>query len=466
MKLNGAFKPRQGASKQGCSPGVVLRKYRGKRYNILSENVACGLLFYECGPNNTGQKQNTVKNSQNNNNINRQPQQTPSIQSKRQEKKCDEKSKINGSASIYNNSNDNDSGISSLRSDLINTFINKATGHRITTVARTIRNKYFSPFHINSNRENSDKILPSEAVAEQLPRISSEEEGNQKNRNNITTRQVKNTKRNNYYNNNNSNYNYSNSNENKNEKEKTEIKEVQVVKTATNFSKHHVTVNKTYINNNNNNNNNNNLNNATNIIYYKEQQQQRQVVNKFLSIRKFYENSILCALIFSAAIILRSFIQFKLLLFFMYSHAIKQLTRVNVIGHFGWNGITNCSSGLDYCVAVLFCQSFVKATCGHRLENMMRVLKSLKEPFERICFKNVNKARLKPSIALWITVCAAIAISLPQPAVGDDGDNFFPINGIETTTPEFGKRINHFNYCHYFFFFFSSLFLSFPFTLI
>lgn len=464
MKLNGALKPRQGASKQGSSPGVVQRKYRIKRYYKVNENVVKELPLNKCGVNNNNLTEK-LNNSNNNKNIyikNQQKQlqqqlhqQQISPQIQKQEELVKECGEI---ISSYSDNVNNNS--SSLISNKISSCMKNKKQNKITITIATInktQNRFLSiakttseNIDLSSCLNNSNKFqstITAEAVAEtekvaieKLYKTKLDNEIDLKQRakvNNITTRQIKNTKinkeskNNEYYKNNISNNKSSDTNKNE-----TKTKQVKVVKTTLNTSKYHVIVNTNHNNTNNNNSNNNNniCGGSAGNIHYKE-------VNKFLLlIPKIYENLNL------TFIISRLFIQLKLLLFLMFSHAIKHLTgnpftscsRSNLRG--GSGGTGGVSVG-DYCMAnTLGCQSF--RLVGYKLAKIMRASKTLEGSFERNISKNVNKTRTIPSIALCLLVYAAAFILLPQPVVGDDGDNFFPINGIETTTPEFGESIN------------------------
>ncbi|XP_037807553.1 uncharacterized protein LOC119600976 isoform X4 [Lucilia sericata] len=390
MKLNGALKPRQGASKQGSSPGVVQRKYRVKRYYKVNENV--GLPLSECGVNNKHLTE-IINNSNNNNNIyknnNQQQHTTPLAQQEQQQqpqkRKCGEHfsssnnsslSSCNFSTSTANTTQYSNSSVTTTRSSCIDSNscgnkdkIQQTTRTRVAAktaaAAETVAIEKY-----NKKKTNIESDLKQRAI------------------NNITTRQFKNT---------NINKEKNNSTNNKSSSSSKKTKEVKVVKTTLNTSKYHVIVNK-------NNNSSSSNTSSENNIHYKE-------VNKsLLLIPKFYENLNLTDLIS------RLFIHLKLLLFFVFSHAIKHLT------------------GNPF-VCIVGCRSF--GLIGYNLAKIMRASQSLESSFERICFKNVNKTRLPPSIALCLLVYAAVAILLPQPVVGDDGDTFFPINGLETTTPEF-----------------------------
>lgn len=390
MKLNGALKPRHGASRQGSSPGVVLRKYRDKRYNSQNENVVNGLPLNECG----GLNKTLNTNYKNNNQQQHNPRQ----------KKCGEisSSLCSSSYSNYNNSSNNNN-----------------TQYRITTTT-SAEGARAAAENIDYNSHGSRKSAPTKTtinhnnkdVVNLMPTQQQQPVNN-----NITTRQANN--------NNNNNSNINNKENNNGEKktkqtksqqiEEVEIRIAGVAITTTppsNISKYHVTPNK----NNNNDNNRNNTNTNT-ISYCKE-------VNKFLLIPKIYEKLISCALAFLTVIISWLFIQFKLLLFSMFSMSIEKphLTGNPVGGRHSVGGGSACG-GVSFDIV------------GHNSNKIMRASQSFKESFERICFKNVFKSRLSPSFAL----CLAAAILLPLAVVADDGDNFYPINGLETTTPEFGK---------------------------
>ncbi|KAI8123082.1 hypothetical protein CVS40_6202 [Lucilia cuprina] len=393
MKLNGALKPRQGASKLGSSPGVVQKKYRVKRYYKVNENVVKGLPLSECGVNN--EHFTEIINTRKNINIykyNNQQHTTPLAQQQQQPQKRN----IGEHFSSSNNR--------SLSSCNILTSTGTKKQNNSNTTQYSISSVTITRSScIDSNScENKDKIkqttktsvaaktaAAAEIVAiEKYNKKKTKIESDLKQRaiNNITTRQLKNIT--------NINKERNNSTNNKSSSNK-KTKEVKVVKTTFNTSKYHVIVNK--------NNNISSSNSSEDNIYYKE-------VNKsLLIIPKFYENLNLTDLIS------RLFIYLKLLLFFVFPHAIKHLT------------------GNPFARIVSY-RSF--GLIGYNLAKIMRASQSLESSFERICFKNVNKTPLSPSIALCLLVYAAVAILLPQPVVGDDGD-FFPISGLETTTPEF-----------------------------
>ncbi|XP_065354241.1 uncharacterized protein jus isoform X4 [Calliphora vicina] len=417
MKLNGALKPRQGASRQGSSPGVVQRKYRVKRYYKVNENVVKGLPLSECGVNN----KNLIETINNSNNIcinNQQQQQlqqqtAPLIRTQQQQKqKCGEQFSSSSSSNSLSSSN--------LSTSIKYKKQNKSTTpnttqNRVSSVAKT------RPCCIDlKSRADKDKISQTTtAAAEAVAAIAKNNEKKTNTEidlkqiavNNITTRQTKKTKVN----------KENKSHTNNNSKDEKKTKQVEVVKTTSNTSKYLVTVNKSHNKHNNSSSISNiNISSGGGHIYFKE-------VNKFLLlIPKFYENLNLTVLIS------RLFIQLKLLLFLMFSHAIKHLTG-NPFVHWSGGGCsgTNCVRG----DTAIDCRSF--GLVGYKLAKIMRASQSLESSFERICFKNVNKPRLPPSIALCMMVYAAAAILLPQPVVGDEGEPFFPINGLETTTPEF-----------------------------
>ncbi|XP_023308908.2 uncharacterized protein LOC111690628 isoform X3 [Lucilia cuprina] len=397
MKLNGALKPRQGASKLGSSPGVVQKKYRVKRYYKVNENVVKGLPLSECGVNN--EHFTEIINTRKNINIykynNQQQHTTPLAQQQQQQP---QKRNIGEHFSSSNNR--------SLSSCNILTSTGTKKQNNSNTTQYSISSVTITRSScIDSNScKNKDKIkqttktsvaaktaAAAEIVAiEKYNKKKTKIESDLKQRaiNNITTRQLKNIT--------NINKERNNSTNNKSSSNK-KTKEVEVVKTTFNTSKYHVIVNK------NNNISSSNSNSSEDNIYYKE-------VNKpLLIIPKFYENLNLTDLIS------RLFIHLKLLLFFVFPHAIKHLT------------------GNPFARIVSY-RSF--GLIGYNLAKIMRASQSLESSFERICFKNVNKTPLSPSIALCLLVYAAVAILLPQPVVGDDGD-FFPISGLETTTPEF-----------------------------
>ncbi|KAM7360238.1 EB domain-containing julius seizure protein isoform 2-T16 [Cochliomyia hominivorax] len=412
MKLNGALKPRQGASIKGCSPGVVLRSYRFKRFYNVNENVDNDILLNKCGISN----ENLNKKLNNTDNIciinKTQQKQLTALLTKQQKQKKRKWCEINN---ISNTDNDNN--------------VNCSYFYYFTKNNKKINKSTTGNAFINLRSREFKKH--STAILETLTAVGTAEKSFQINEidlkqnstfNNVTTRQIKYTKRpnenNKKYKNSSTSSNNKNNNNwivNNNNKDESKTKQVKVVKMTSNTSNYNVIFKRCHIKTNNNNNNNNkNMNSSINTSY-------REVNKFFLLNSNIYKNLNL------TFIISRLFIQLKVLLFFIFSHAIKVFTK-NTLPHYNrgvtyrWDSVTRC-------------QSF--SLFIHKLAKIMRTLTSFECSFERFFSKNMKKAPINPPITLCLMVYAVTVILLPQTVVGDDGENFFPINGIETTTPEF-----------------------------
>ncbi|XP_013107803.2 uncharacterized protein LOC106087333 isoform X2 [Stomoxys calcitrans] len=193
--------------------------------------------------------------------------------------------------------------------------------------------------------------------------------------------------------------------------------------------------------------------NATNTHRRPRSRGWKEVNNKLLLVTTIYEVNFWCALPSLSAPIFRLFKSFWSFIFSLTSVMISIGSEVEGGGSGGSSPRdTDCSfsrgkNGERSCLLV------AQYNC---LANIMRASQSFVASLDRICFKNASNSSSTPatrsntntpavttatstsSIAVCLLVYGAVATMLhPQPVLADEGDNFFSPNGIvigETTT--------------------------------